>query len=301
MPTQALPYLLLTGFFFGTGLLSARFATNQFEVATYAGLRLILASLGYLGLYWFCRARYPWPNQRVVWAKGFLLGLISEAIPMVASTGSLQYLSSGVVSIFVTTGPAITIVLAHFLLADEALTLQRGVGVVITLSGALLLALRGESGLPEIDLVNPFGYALIIVAVISLSLSNIYVRKFMPTVSFFDLAGIQTFAAAVWVFPLVILLDQRNLQAVNWQGYTALLYGVVGSSLIGALLFFTTVQRFGAATSALVHFVTPVVVTVGGVLLLNEQITSGILGGIALVGVGIGIIFRQEQLPPEMI
>jgi drug/metabolite transporter (DMT)-like permease len=295
LKTQALPYLLLTGFLFGSGLLSARLAINQFDVLTYSGFRLVLASLGYVGLYRLNRQRYPWPTNPRVWRQGILLGLMNEAVPMVAGIGSLQYLSSGVASIFFTTGPAITVLLAHFFLADEILTRRQTVGVVITLAGALLLAMRGETGLPDIRQANPLGYTMIMVAVLSLSLSAIYIRKFMRQVSSFDLAGIQTFAAAGWVLPITIFSGAGHLDGVNWQGYTALVYGVVFSSLMGALIYFYTIQRFGATLSALSHYVTPVVVTLGGVLLLGEQITFTILAGIVLVGLGIGLVNRHKQ------
>lgn len=297
-----MPYLLLTGFLFGSGLLSARLAINQFDVLTYSGLRLALASLGYLGLYYFNRQQYPWPTNPRVWRQGFLLGLMNEAVPMVAGIGSLQYLSSGVASIFFTTGPAITVLLAHFLLADELLTRRKALGVMVTLSGALLLSLQGESGLPDIRQANPLGYGLVMAAVLSLSLSTIFIRKFMRQVSSFDIAGIQTFAAASWVLPITIFSGSGQLTGVNWQGYTALGYGVVFSSLMGALVYFYTIQRFGATISALSHYVTPVVVTLGGVLLLEEKITFTILAGIALVGLGISLVnYRRQPRSPEII
>ena len=302
LKTQAFPYLLPTGFLFGSGLLSARLATKQFDVLTYSGLRLAMASLGYVGLYRLNRQQYPWPTTPNMWRQGILLGLINVAVPMVVGIVSLQYLSNGVASIFFTTGPAITVLLASFLLADEILTRRQAAGVIITLAVALLLAMRGESGPPDIRHVSPLGYTMIMVAVESMCLSAIYIRKFMRQVSSFDLAGIQTFAAAGWVLPVMIFSSSGHLEGVNWQAYTALVYGVVFSSLMGALIYFYTIQRFGAILSALSHYVTSVVATLGGVLLLGEQITFTILAEIVVVRLGIGLVNRHKQLgSPETI
>ena len=67
---------------------------------------------------------------------------------------------------YLTAGPAITVMMAHFFLADEALTWRKSIGVALALSGALLLTLRGESGLAGVDQASPIGYGLVFVAML---------------------------------------------------------------------------------------------------------------------------------------
>ena len=72
---QAIPYVLLSGLLFGTSLIASRFALNEFAPVTFTGLRLALASLGFLALYVVGRRRNPWPSNRLLWRHALLLGL----------------------------------------------------------------------------------------------------------------------------------------------------------------------------------------------------------------------------------
>ncbi len=51
MSIQALPYILLLGFFWGTSLVASRFGVGQFHPTIFAGLRMLLASLAYFLVY----------------------------------------------------------------------------------------------------------------------------------------------------------------------------------------------------------------------------------------------------------
>jgi drug/metabolite transporter (DMT)-like permease len=60
------------------------------------------------------------------------------------------------------------------------------------------------------------------------------------------------------------------------------------------LLDFYNTQRFGASTAVMVSYVVPIVGVLGGVLLLNEQITSGMLVGMLLIVLGLGLVMRRQ-------
>jgi drug/metabolite transporter (DMT)-like permease len=209
---------------------------------------------------------------------------------MTCIVSSLQYQSSGVAAILLTSGPAVTVLMAHFFLADERLTGRKGVGILLALAGALLLAVRGESGLPGIRQASPIGYGLVLLAVLCASGMNVYARKYMSHFDAFEVASIRMFSAALAVFPLSALLIGIDLRAVNGQGYAALAYAALVGTFFGMLLAFYNVKRFGATASAMTLYVIPVVAGVGGVLLLDEQFSIGMLFGMGLIGVGIALI-----------
>ncbi|MCA9961746.1 MAG: hypothetical protein KC443_22055, partial [Anaerolineales bacterium] len=74
MTIQALPYITLVGFFFGSTLIASRFSVGQFAPSTYVGLRLTLAGLGHLAVYAVARDRFRWPKDKRVWRHAALLG-----------------------------------------------------------------------------------------------------------------------------------------------------------------------------------------------------------------------------------
>lgn len=98
-----------------------------------------------------------------------MLGVLGTAVPMTFIVSSLQYQSSGITSLLITTNPAITVVMAHFFLSDEKLDRQKIIGVLLALGGAVMLAALGESGLPDVTQANPIGYALVLTAMLSLA------------------------------------------------------------------------------------------------------------------------------------
>lgn len=294
MSIQALPFILLLGFFWGTSLVASRFGVGQFHPTIFAGLRMLLASLAYFLVYLVGGRKRSFPRDSRLWRYAALFGIIGTAVPMTSIVSSMQYQSAAVTSILLTAGPVIIVILAHFFLSDESLTRRKSAGVVVALGGALLLALRGESGLADAGKANPLGYILVLVGLLSAGGASIYARKFLQKLDTFDVASIRMFAAATTVMPLSALSVGIDLQQVNSQGYLALTYSALVGTFLAMGLSFYIVQRFGVTASAMGLYVTPIVSGVGGVLILDEQITAGMLIGMAFIAVGIALINQKE-------
>ena len=298
MPVQSIPYVLFLGTLFGTTLLASRFSIGQFEPSTYIGIRLVVASLGYFFLYLFSGQRRKWPTARDLWKHAGLLGIIGTATPMLFLVTSLEYQSSGMTAILITLGPAITVSMAHFFLPEEPLTKRKLIGVMFALSGALLLVLLGESGLPDISQANPIGYLLVLTAMICASAATVYARKYMTDLDAFQVTSVRIFVAALVVMPLSILLIGFDLSQVNQQGFLALGWASLAGTFLAMLIAFNNIKRFGATAAAMTAYVIPVVASIGGLLVLDEQITKGMLAGMALIIVGIAVINQKSQRIP---
>ncbi len=295
MPAQALPFILLQGFLFGSTLIASRFAVGQYQPSTYIGIRLVLASLFHLGIYLVASRRRPWPRDRGLWRHAAVLGVFGTAIPMTGIVASLQYQSAGLTAVLLTAGPALTVLMANFALPDETLTPRKGAGVALALGGALLLIVLGESGLPDVSRASPVGYALVLLAMLSASAVTIYARKYMRGYDAFDVASVRMFIAALAVMPLSILLVGIDLSGVNAQGYFALVYAALVGTFLGMMLSFYNIKRFGATASVMPVYVIPVVSGILGALLLGEQITAGMVVGMGLIAVGIALINQRGR------
>jgi drug/metabolite transporter (DMT)-like permease len=293
MTLQALPYVSLLGFLFGSTLIASRFSVGQFEPVTYIGLRLTMASLGHAAVYTLARRR-RWPTERRLWRHAVVLGVLGTAVPMTAIVTSLQYQSGGITALLVTTSPALTVLLAHFFLPDESLSLRKGAGVVLALGGAALLALRGESGLPDVTQASPVGYGLVLLAMALGSSMTIYARKYMRDLDAFDVASVRMFAASLAIMPVSALVAGFDLHAVDGQGYLALAYAAMVGTFAGFILAFYNVKRFGATASAMTAYVIPVVTGIGGMLVLGETITPMMLVGMGVILSGIAIINQSR-------
>jgi drug/metabolite transporter (DMT)-like permease len=292
---QALPYVTLLAFLFGTTLVASRFSVGQFHPTTYIGLRLTLASLCHLAIYALSRKRH-WPTDKLLWQRGAVLGIFGTALPMTAIVSSLQFQSSGLTAVLITTSPAITVVMAHFFLPDEPLTRRKTLGVLLALAGALLLAARGESGLPDVSRASPLGYLLVLLAMVSASGSTISARKYMRDLDAFDVASTRMVVAALFVMPLSLLLVGFDLSAVDSSGYFALIYAALVGTFSGMMLAFYNIQRFGAIAAAMTAYIIPVVAVTAGALILGETITAGMLVGMVLILLGVAVINQRRRV-----
>jgi drug/metabolite transporter (DMT)-like permease len=288
---QSLPYVLLLGVLFGTTLVASRFSVGQFMPTTYIGLRLVFSALGFGIIYLLRLGNRNWPDDRQLWKHSVILGILGTAIPMTGIVASLQYLSSGLASILITVNPAITVLLAHYFLVDERLNWRKSVGVLLALGGATLLAALGETGLADVR-GSTLGYILIFGAMTVASTMTIYTRKYVQEFDTIDVSGIRMFVAALVVMPLSLIFVGFDLSQVNAQGVWALIYASIFGTFLGMLLSLYNIQRFGATAAVMGAYVIPVVATLTGVLLLGEQITAGMIGGMLLIFLGVWMINR---------
>jgi drug/metabolite transporter (DMT)-like permease len=290
LKTKSIPYILLLGVLFGTTLTVSRFTVDQIAPTTYIGLRFILASLVFVVIFTFRLGRRQWPRGDNLWGHGFFLGVFGTAIPMTGIISSLQYLSSGLVSILITVNPAFTVLMAHFFLADEPLTRRKSLGILLALSGAVLLVIRGESGLPDVESVNPVGYSLVLGGMFANSAMTIYTRKFMQDFDTFDMTGIRMFTGALVLIPFSLIVDGFDVSEMNWQGVLAVLFAAIVGSFFGMLLSLNNIQRFGATAAVMTTYVIPIVAGLIGVIFLDERITWGMMVGIMLIILGVWFI-----------
>lgn len=299
MPLQALPYILMLGFFFGSTVLASRFSVGQFASLTFVGIRLVISGGVAALIFLFSFQGRKWPRGRTLWRYATFTSILGTVIPMNLINAALYFQSSGVTSMLITLNPAITVVLAHLFLDDEKLNPRKIIGVVLALCGAVFMLALGETGLPDVSRANPMGYVMVFLAMLSTSFATIVSRKKMQEMDFVEVASIQMWMAALIVMPLSLLVSGFDLSRVNPQGYFSLGWTAVAGTFLGIMVSFYVVQRFGATSSSMTAYVIPVVATLGGVMLLNEQITLGIVIGMALIVGGIALINRVARPKSE--
>ncbi len=283
---------------FGTTLVVSRFSVSQFEPLTYVGLRMLIASLCYLAIYGLIPGHHL-PRDRRVWRHAPVLGVFATALPMSFIVSSLQFQSSGVTALFLTAGPAITVIMAHFWLPDEKLTSRKIVGVSLAVGRAVSLIIFGESGLPDVTRANPTGYLLVLAAMFAGSFMTIYAHTYMQDLYWFDIGSVDMWSAAIVILPISFLSAGFDLSNVNLLGYMALLYAALIGTFSGMLLAFYNIKRFGATASAMTANLIPIVAILCGSLLLSETITRGMIAGMVIIVGGMFILNQRATTTAE--
>jgi drug/metabolite transporter (DMT)-like permease len=200
-----------------------------------------------------------------------------------------------------TSSPVISVLLARIFL-KERITRFRLYGMLICISGILLLLAKG-SWASLLQFRFGTGDAWVLAAGLSFAVYNILVRK-KPTginpVSFLFLL----FAVGTLLLFPAWLLERNNYPAVNWNLKTtgAVLYLGLGASVISFLCWNAAIARLGAARTALFGNLIPVFSTLEAVLILNERfsilhLASGLLiiSGLILANSS-GFLFKQKGI-----
>jgi drug/metabolite transporter (DMT)-like permease len=293
LTTKSLPSISLLAFIFGSTLIISRFSVGQYAPLTYASLRLLVASLCYMVVRAF-RGNRVLPRDHRIWQYVPFYGIVGTALSMSLIVSSLQYQSSGITSLLLTTAPAFTVTLAHFFLPDERLNGRKVLGIGLAISGAAALVLLGENGLPDTEQTNYLGYLMVIGGILASSIGGIYARRYMRDFDSSDVTGVRLWTAAGVLLPVAYLLNGLDLGRVESSGYMALLYAAVIGTLGGFLLEFRTIQRFGATVTAITANLIPIVALFGGWLFLDEQISPAMIGAMVVIIMGVTIITRSE-------
>lgn len=236
------------------------------------------------------------PRDPKVWRYACISAVLGIAIPMNTFILSLKYLSSGLASIFVTVSPAILVVAAHLFLPDERLTRNKVLGVALAFAGSLFLVLRGESGLAGVGRANPIGFLLVVTGVLSESANAIIVRKRMQEMDVMTITGIRLFVGALILLVLTTILGDFSLEQVTTMGYVSLGFAALIGALAGQFMAFYIMRTHGATAFSLTSYMTPVVATTLGVVLLDEIVTWAMLIGVILIGSGITLVNRIPKV-----
>ncbi|GAB1580909.1 DMT family transporter [Phyllobacterium phragmitis] len=229
------------------------------------------------------------PGTCDVWAAFLGMGLLNNAVPFCLIVWGQTHIASGVASILNATTPLFTVIVAHFLTADEKMTGGRLFGVVAGFAGVALMI--GGTAL------NAFGVAVlaqlgILAAALSYAFAGVFGRRFraMGIAPLVTATG-QVTASSLMLLPLMLIVDRP--WALSWPSVNTVA-AVMGLALLSTalayILYFRILATAGATNLALVTFLIPVSAILLGVLLLGERLESRHIAGIALIGIGLAAV-----------
>ncbi len=183
--------------------------------------------------------------------------------------------------------PLFTIVIAHFFLRDDKMTVPRVVGLLIGFIGVVVLLSRDFDPKVHNSLI---GQAAVIVASASYALSYIYARRnthnipgeirgTLPLVSALLVIGS---AAPVAESPFAIPHLPLTWIALLWLG-------VLGTGL-ALIMQYHLVHEIGPTRATLVTYLLPLGGVLLGVVFLREALTWQLLAGAALIISSIAVV-----------
>jgi drug/metabolite transporter (DMT)-like permease len=277
--------ILLAGFALGSAASVTRFGVQELQPIVLVTLRWAVASLVFVVLLLVRRTALPASAR--TWRDLILVGL-SQDVPVLWFTASLQYISSGVLSIIIALIPLITALMAHRWLQQERLKTSNWLGLLLAFAGVFWLIITRTSGLQGVPSGQAVqGQLLALAGSIVSAAGVIYARLHLRAVNATVTTAGQMFTGLLVALPFALAGPGLDLAAVTSRGWFTVVYtGIIGSSL-GFLLLFYMVQRYGATVAMLPSYVMPPVSAIIGGLWLGEMITPVLLGAGILILIGL--------------
>jgi len=268
---------LLLGAIWSSSFMWIKIAIREVGPVTLVAFRVLFGLL--FGVVVILIQRVPLPRTRKAWTPLFVIGLTNIAIPFFLISWGELHIDSAVASILDATVPLFTILIAHFLLHDDKMTLPKTFGLIIGFGGIIVLMSKDIGASPN----SLLGQAAIILASIFYAISAIYIRKTTE-----DTPGILRSAGPLVSASMVMWLGAFIFESpvhIPQSGITwvALLFmGVLGSGLAFVMAFYL-IHEIGPTRTSMVTYLFPLGGVILGVAFLNEQLTWQVLTGAALI------------------
>jgi drug/metabolite transporter (DMT)-like permease len=267
--------------FFFTGI-----AVTELPTFTIVVLRVGLAALALWAVVLASGTDLPWIWS--YWHAIAVMALINSVLPFLLVVWGQSHVASSLAAIFIATTPLFGMVLAHFMTADERMTVPRVASVICGFAGVVVLIGPGLLRNIGTDLLAQLS---ILGGALCYALASIYGRRFSrdgisPLVT---ATGQMTLSTAL-LLPFALTLDRPWTLAMPSVMVCAAVLGIaLISTAFAFLLYFRILATAGANNLMLVNFLVPVSAVILGVAILGETLKPEHLVGMALIFVGLAL------------
>ncbi len=275
---------ILLGAIWSSSFLWIKIAVQEVGPITLVAFRVLFGLL--FGLVIILIQRPVLPRSLRAWVPTLVLGITNVAIPFFLISWGEQSIDSGVASILDATVPLFTILLAHYMLRDDKITLPKVLGLVSGFAGVVVLMSR-DLGVSHSSVL---GQLAVVVASIFYAGSAVFARK--QTEDFPDIArSVGPLISSTAVMWLAVPLAESPLKLpqlpITW---IALLWlGILGSGFAFILLY-RLIHEIGPTRTSMVTYLFPLGGVILGVLFLKEQISWEVVVGALLIIAGMAFV-----------
>ncbi len=277
--------LILLSILWGASFFFVELAVDDIPPFTLALARCAIAA-AFLLIYVRVNG-FSLPSDGATWRALAVLAALNTLFPFTLIFWGQTHITSSLAAILNATAPLFSIVLAHFATTDDRMTLPRAFGVVIGFAGAVVMI--GVDALRDIG-VDVLAQLAIVVAAFCYASAGVFGRRFKAYPPSVVAASIMMLGSCM-LLPLSLVADRPWMLPMPSGTALASMFGLgLISTGLAFLIYFRVLARAGAVNFQLVAFLIPVSAILLGVGLLNEQLESRHLIGMAAIAIGLAII-----------
>ncbi|WP_114943327.1 DMT family transporter [Microvirga calopogonii] len=281
--------LLICSFLWGSSLVLVKLSgnLNPFVLAATRGL----IGTASLALWFVLQGKSILPRRRE-WRIWAVLGTLNGWLPNVLLAYALTRMPTAPAAMIQASSPLIVAVLSHLLFADERLTPQRFVGVLIGFLGMGILI--GPAALPNSG-IDAMGVFVMVAVACSYAAANIYVRTVRQVEPARMALGQQVCSGFAATILALVFVGPSAFAPIPSHWAPLLALGALSTAL-PILLFMHLIRRTGPTRASMVGYLSPVWTTIMAVLFLNESIGLRELTGGAVVLAGVALVSFSGRL-----
>ena len=280
----------------GSSFLFIRIGVEQLSTFQLVFIRTGIAAVGLISVAYLRGRRLPtdWASARDL----LVLGVVNTVFPFALITWGEKSIESGLAAVLQATAALFSMVVAHFMFVDERMTLRTLAGLAVGFTGVVVLASRSAEGeaMATDGRLHLLGQLAIVAASFCYALGGAYGRKAIqrrlePIVA---AAGAMTVTAVVsgiaaYSAPLVGGAAPIALDRLSSRVLVAILTLGLLNTFVAYLIFYSIIEKLGAARAAMVTYVIPAVGLTLGALFLDESVDLRLLTGAVMIVGSIGI------------
>ncbi len=276
---------ILLGVVWSASFLWIKIAVQEIGPFTLVGFRVVFGALTVILAAIFLRT--AWPRDRATWVTYVILGVTSVAIPFVLISWGEKTIDSAVASILNASVPLFTIVLAHYTLRDDRMTVQKILGLLVGFGGVVVLLSKDlQPGAHN----SILGQAAVIVASLFYAGGTVFARAKTEHVPGLVRGGAPLVTASIVMWAVIPFVEKPVALPSLPITWVALLWlGILGSGL-ALVLWYYLLHEIGPTRSALVSYIFPLGGVILGVIFLHEELTWQLFFGALLIVVSIVVV-----------
>ena len=291
MTVRAAALTIFLCILFGANTVAIKLCLTGLGPFTAAGIRFVIAALA---IYLWARLKKAslvlsreQLGQMLILSAIFVVQLSCFYLGMGKTTASHGALISNVL-------PFIVLVLAHFFIPGDTITLQKGIGITLGFAGVLFLFLDEQDLAGELKK----GDLIVLAAVVLWSSSAVYAKRIISGYNVAQITLYPIVFGTPFFFAGAFLWDPQMIGDLTPTVVTSLLYQAIVSASFGFIAWNSLLQRFGATALHSFIFIMPLAGVLLGVLILGETITPHLAVSILCIVAGVIIVNLKRKPRP---
>jgi len=303
-PVNNFILLIILSAIWGSAFFAIKVGLNDFSPTSVASLRLIIASIFLLFLFYIQKKDIIFTKEVI-----FLLitiGIIGNFIPFYLISWAEQFIPSSTAGMLMAIGPIITLVMSHFLTKNEKFSLMKFISIIIGLIGVFFIFnINSLNNILNNSSVDILAKLLVILAAFGYMLSNIIAYEKLNDIDSFSITTFATTFGAIFSLPFFVYdlsINDFNYDFEINSVYAIIYLGIFPTAIAFQFRYYIT-KTSGPVFLSYVAYLIPIFAVIWGYILLSEKIGLQSLIGIFLIllGVYIGQNKLVSKIPEKNI